>query len=152
MELNNIFAERLKESLKMTETALSKATGITETSISLYLKGERTPSVQALIRISKTLNVSIDYLLGLSEGKNGDKEGTIDVSKALEYCDKQRKSWAKFQLKALEQIKNGKTSFEAAAYGAKQEELYGYFVPNVLRALGKTTKKEEKKGEKKNEN
>ena len=41
--------------------------GVTELSISRYIHGGRIVSVPILIDICKALNVSADYLLGLSE-------------------------------------------------------------------------------------
>ena len=65
----NIFAERLKEILsdKMTQSELSKKTGITEVTISRYANGQRVPKATEIVKIAQALNVSCDYLLGYDE-------------------------------------------------------------------------------------
>lgn len=57
---------------KMTETGLkqkelAKLTNISEATISRYLKGTRTPTISAVINISKILNMSILELTWFGE-------------------------------------------------------------------------------------
>lgn len=62
-----MFIERLEEILKeknLTLNKMSKATGIAQSPTSRWKKGSL-PSVDALIKICKYLNVSADYLLEL---------------------------------------------------------------------------------------
>ena len=66
----DLFGHRLKKVLTergMMQKELATKTGITELSISRYIHGGRIVSVPILIEICKVLNVSADYLLGLSE-------------------------------------------------------------------------------------
>ncbi len=44
---------------------LSRASGVQNYLISNYLKGNTTPNLSNIVKISSVLNVSIDYLLGL---------------------------------------------------------------------------------------
>ena len=143
MEHDKIFSERLKEAMihnnKMSQRELGKIVGLSEVTISRYTAGLRIPNATDIAKIAKALNVSSDYLLGLSDGYNGDKTGTINVTKALEYCEKCKESWVEFQHKALQNIGHGdscSSSFGSIAYGAQQEEIYGYTLPNLIRYLG----------------
>lgn len=64
------FGERLSgimQERNISRGALKDATGISLQSISNYLKDKRKPDCEIVAEISKALNVSADYLLGLSE-------------------------------------------------------------------------------------
>lgn len=54
----------------MTQKELSKITEITESAISHYVKGDRVPRGVNLIKISKALGVTTDYLLKPTEEEN----------------------------------------------------------------------------------
>ena len=47
--------------------AFAKKLGVSRQTLSFWLKGDRTPDMDMLIKISKALNKSIDYLVGLSD-------------------------------------------------------------------------------------
>jgi len=62
-----IFSERVSVLLsqrKLTQKELAIKAGITESAISYYVKGERTPRGVVLSRIAKALDTTTDYLLG----------------------------------------------------------------------------------------
>lgn len=64
------FNERLKEiRLKrgLTQENFAKQINISPSSISLYERGDREPNLSTLIIIAKVLDVSTDYLLGLTD-------------------------------------------------------------------------------------
>ena len=64
------FGQRLKAALSsrhMMQKELAEKIGVNEMAISRYVHGGRMVSVSILIDICKTLNVSADYLLGLTE-------------------------------------------------------------------------------------
>ena len=66
----SIFSEGLQMILsqkKMTQKELAVKAGVTESAISYYMKGQRTPSGEVLMRIAKVLDTTTDYLLGGSE-------------------------------------------------------------------------------------
>lgn len=68
--------QRLRNEMKMqdmTPAQLARQSGVTEQGILAYLRGIRTPNAVSLIRLSRTLNVSCDWLLGF--GKGGDDNG-----------------------------------------------------------------------------
>ena len=79
----NTFATILSYELKKRNYSnkdFAEMTGITEAAISRYTNGQRNPTLENLIIISKKLNVSIDYLAGQtkypSRPSNDDPEST----------------------------------------------------------------------------
>lgn len=48
----------------ISQRRLSEMSGITEQTISRYVNDERVPKATEIVKIAKSLNVSIDYLLG----------------------------------------------------------------------------------------
>lgn len=58
--VGGLIANRLKE-LDMTQRELAEITGITEVSISRYIKGDREPRGSTLYEIAKALKVDLNY-------------------------------------------------------------------------------------------
>lgn len=79
---NSIFATRLKEIMKErgeNQTTLaakitSKYATIQRQTISLYMNGQSKPDTERLTAIAKILDVSSDWLLGMSESKEPESE------------------------------------------------------------------------------
>lgn len=66
----SIFSERLAKLMSLrnlTQKELATRANITESAISYYVKGVRTPSGEILTRIAECLSTSTDYLLGRTE-------------------------------------------------------------------------------------
>lgn len=66
-------AERMAELIsdrKMTQKDLASLSGVTESAISHYLKGDRIPRGTTLIKIANALDTTTDYLLGQNEEVN----------------------------------------------------------------------------------
>lgn len=81
--MKNTFAKNIKnlrKELGITQTELAQKIYINKSMISAYEKGTRMPSLDALISLSKTLNVSIDFLLGIQRDDTNNKETTMDIS------------------------------------------------------------------------
>ena len=72
--------KNLRKELGLTQTELANKIYINKSMISAYEKGTRMPSLDALIALSETLNVSIDFLLGIQRDSTNDRETTIDIS------------------------------------------------------------------------
>lgn len=53
---------------------LAKALGVTDNTVSYWCNGARTPNTEQIIQIARTLNVSSDYLLGLSDAATADMD------------------------------------------------------------------------------
>jgi transcriptional regulator with XRE-family HTH domain len=61
------FGERLRKILrqrKIPQTRLCKATGISTAAMYYWLNGQRSPSLESLVRIARYLECSVDYLIG----------------------------------------------------------------------------------------
>lgn len=66
----NKFAERLNESLnnnQISQSALARKIGMSQSIINNYCRGVREPSLDVLIKICEALGESADYLLGIKE-------------------------------------------------------------------------------------
>lgn len=78
MDYELSFGERLGDIMKEKDIngkTLSKITGISTSNISDMLNGKReNPTIKHIIKLSKSLNVSTDYLLGLSDTMSTDLE------------------------------------------------------------------------------
>lgn len=64
------FIERLKElraEKKLTQSQLSKETGLSQSAIALWENGQRIPNALAIITLCKYFQVSSDFLLGVSD-------------------------------------------------------------------------------------
>lgn len=73
----SIFSQRLSrllDSRNIKQNELAEAAKTTEATISRYLAGERAPHADILVEISKFLNVSTDYLLGVTDIPDASKE------------------------------------------------------------------------------
>ena len=138
-ECSELFKERLRMAMgKISQRDLAKMSGITEVTISRYLKGERIPKLTDAVTLANVLHVSLDYLSGLSDSTNVRDNRVVPLEKALEYCEEARDSWRKFSKDALDNIAKGDSqgsSFGAVAFGEKNEVMYGYEIPNILRLL-----------------
>ncbi|PEB52489.1 transcriptional regulator [Bacillus sp. AFS098217] len=65
-----MFNERLKQlriDKNFTQQELAELTGLTKATISRFEGNKKTPSRESVTKLSKVLNVTTDYLLGLSE-------------------------------------------------------------------------------------
>jgi transcriptional regulator with XRE-family HTH domain len=67
---------------KMQKKDLAKMISVSDSNVSKYLYEKAYPSLPALVQIAKVLNVSTDYLLGLTSGK-------IEESKPKEQEDEE---------------------------------------------------------------
>ena len=66
------FGSRLNivlQAKKMRKKDLAEMISVSDSNVSKYLYEKTYPSLPALVQIAKTLNVSTDYLLGLTSGK-----------------------------------------------------------------------------------
>lgn len=64
-----MFSNRLKqlrEDLGITQEELAKRLNLTQSTIAYYENGRKTPTLENAIIIAKIFNISLDYLVGLS--------------------------------------------------------------------------------------
>ena len=72
---------KLLSQKNMTQKQLACKTGLTESAISHYVKGDRVPRGVNLVKIANALDTTTDFLLGL--GENGSKNEEIEVARTL---------------------------------------------------------------------
>jgi len=108
----NEFAKRLKfirKQLGITRKELGKITGIDPSLISRYERGERTPTIDNLSIIAKALNISADYLLGLTDNPTPcTRKLPEHIKKQLEEYEKLKKKHSKLLQLLEEGLKNYK--------------------------------------------
>lgn len=61
--------KELRETKRLNQEGLALKLNVSQSTISAYEVGERTPDLETLIAIANFFDVSIDYLVGLSESK-----------------------------------------------------------------------------------
>lgn len=66
----SIRLRELRDNAGWTQQLLADKIGISKSSINMYERGEREPSIETLEFIADCFNVDMDYLLGKSEHKN----------------------------------------------------------------------------------
>ena len=67
----------------MSQTQLAKKVGTTNVTICRYINGERIPRIDFVSKIASVFNVSLDYLLGISENvdtENLTKNQDVDIA------------------------------------------------------------------------
>ena len=72
---------RLRKERKLTQEELAGRIGVKNSVISFYEVGDRTPSLELLVKLSKALHVSTDVLLGLDKGETVDVAGLSEKDK-----------------------------------------------------------------------
>jgi transcriptional regulator with XRE-family HTH domain len=73
---NEIIGQRINAALALSnikQKELAKELGVKDNVVSYWCSGKRTPNTEQIIKISKMLNISSDYLLGLSDAATSDK-------------------------------------------------------------------------------
>lgn len=72
---------RLRKERKLTQKELAGRIGVKNSVIRFYEVGDRTPSLEVLVKLSKALHVSTDVLLGLDKGETVDVAGLSEKDK-----------------------------------------------------------------------
>lgn len=103
---NNILGKRIKklrENKNLNQLEFSKILNISNTTLSQYEAGNRTPSDEIKEKVADYFNVSVDYLLGRTEKCNLEDEGlkdkkiyNLDVSNLPEEAIKQIEDYIEF--------------------------------------------------------
>ena len=96
------FSERISELMKVSrlnQKELAAKAGVTESAMSYYVKGERTPRSDVLTRIAKALGTTTDYLLG-----NTSSAASISPDGDLRYLQRNLGKLDSKQLKRAETI------------------------------------------------
>jgi transcriptional regulator with XRE-family HTH domain len=103
---NNILGQRIKklrENRNLNQIEFSKILNISNTTLSQYEAGNRTPSDEIKEKVADYFNVSVDYLLGRTEKSNLEDECSkeenfhmFDVSNLPEEAIKQIEDYIEF--------------------------------------------------------
>lgn len=95
----------LLDEYNMTQTQLAKKIGTSNVTICRYLTCERIPRLDVVTKIASVFNVSLDYLLGLSDDKNmqicnegSDLSIAMSISKLYSLGDNSRLSKSQIEL------------------------------------------------------
>lgn len=100
--------KQLREENNWTQLELSQKMNCAMSSIAMYEKEERKPSLEVLVKLSEIFNCSIDYLLGKSNIRNHEEIDTDKIKIGLSANDyenitdtqrKQIEDFARFVLK-----------------------------------------------------
>lgn len=98
----------LREELNMTQQELADKLDGAKSTVAMYEKGDRKPSMEILLKLSEIFNCSIDYILGKSDIRNPEKIDLDKINIGLSKKDysnitdeqlKQIEDFAKFVLK-----------------------------------------------------
>ncbi len=112
-----VFGKRLKEIRKkahITQQQLGEMVGVTKVSICCYENGTRTPTLETLIDLADSLNVHLNYLLGIDalaideENKNN----TLNIAKDEIELIKELRKHIKLYEKMLDDPKRTMDYFE----------------------------------------
>lgn len=96
----SVFSDRIASLMlkqKITQKELAEKAGVTESAMSYYVKGDRTPRSDVLSRIAKALNTTTDYLLG-------NKVASLQDDKKLTYLQRNLGKLDEEQLKKAETV------------------------------------------------
>lgn len=75
---------KVRKELNLNQRELCKMADITEVSLSRYENGSRMPKAEVLARLAEVLNVSTDYLIGITDEKNTELQALNNMSKDAE--------------------------------------------------------------------
>ncbi len=114
MRIRDLMAEQ-----KMSENEFAKRTGFHTEEMDSYLYGNKIPSLEDLIKISKALNVSTDYLLNISTRKRITAEED-SLLQTFNRCDDECKKY--LMAKAGVLCVEGISAVAAGEYGKYVDE------------------------------
>ena len=83
----------LLEKLGMTQRELAETVGVTEVSMSRYIKGDRVPKGPIIANIAHALHTTTDYLLG----KEADEDSELAYYQTQRAIARNAKNWSQKQ-------------------------------------------------------
>lgn len=98
MEFTDVIIELMKQH-GLTQKELSKKINVTEASMSRYVKGDRIPRIDVLVKLADVFNISIEYLQGLKEVNEFDEIKQIVARNSKNMTNEQKIELAKMLLK-----------------------------------------------------
>lgn len=82
--------KELREQQRLSQEGLGLKLGVSQSTISVYELGERVPDLNVLIKLAKIFDVSLDYLVGLSDVRQRMMSSDLSPDE-LEYLQKYRR-------------------------------------------------------------
>lgn len=98
MKFTDIIVELMKQE-GLSQKELAEKINVTEASMSRYIKGERIPRIDVLVKLANVFNVSIEYLQGLKEVDDFNEIKRIVARNSKNMTDEQKMELAKMLLK-----------------------------------------------------
>ena len=98
MKFTDIIVELMKQE-GLSQKELAEKINFTEASMSRYIKGERIPRIDVLVKLANVFNVSIEYLQGLKEVDDFNEIKRIVARNSKKMTDEQKMELAKMLLK-----------------------------------------------------
>lgn len=98
MKFTDIIIELMKQE-GLSQKELAEKINVTEASMSRYIKGERIPRIDVLVKLANVFNVSIEYLQGLKEVDDFNEIKRIVARNSKKMTDEQKMELAKMLLK-----------------------------------------------------
>ena len=83
--------KELREQRRLNQEGLAMKLSVSQSTISAYEVGERTPDLVTLITIANFFDVSIDYLVGLSDAKKHITQSDLSADE-LDYLGRIRQA------------------------------------------------------------
>lgn len=68
----------------MTQSSLAEKIGVTQSTLSRNINGVHAPRAEVLESIAKVFNVSVDFLLGITDDPNPDKKQNESLDEVLQ--------------------------------------------------------------------
>lgn len=65
---------QLRKQHQLSQDELAKKAGVSRTIVGNYERGTNTPSIEVLLKMARTFNVSVDYLIGEGQLSHIDKD------------------------------------------------------------------------------
>ena len=96
------FEEKVIELMKqegMSQKQLAEKINVTEASMSRYLKGERVPRIDVIVKLANVFNVSIEYLQGIKEVEEYEDIKRIVARNSNKMTEQQKMELARILLK-----------------------------------------------------
>ena len=83
--------KELREQHRLNQEGLAMKLNVSQSTISAYEVGDRTPDLESLKSIARLFDVSIDYLVGISEKKKNINHSDLSLDE-LDYINKYRQA------------------------------------------------------------
>lgn len=128
--------EQLLQKYNLTAYKVSKATGVTQTSLSNWKSGRNTPSAKTLQKIADYFGVTVDYLM------TGEEDAT-PKEKSSELTSRDKRDIAKDLETIMEKLNNqeaGPASFDGNDIPEDDRELFATQLEAMLIRLKKINK------------